>query len=93
MAFKNLSPKSEKQKPVRTIRSGCVSAAIWERDGTNGKFFSVTVQRSYKPADSEEWKYTDSFGRDDLLLAAKLLDQAHTFIMRKEAEAHDQKGD
>ena len=30
--------------------------------------------------DAKQFHDTDSFGRDDLLLLAKLADQAHTFI-------------
>ena len=49
---------------------------------------TVTLSRSYR--DGDQWKYSESLWRDDLPLAAKLLDQAHTWIyecnMRKEGE-------
>jgi hypothetical protein len=38
----------------------------------------VTFARLYK--DGDDWKQTESFGRDDLPLVAKVADQAHTWI-------------
>jgi len=36
---------------------------------------------------------SDSFGRDDLLLVAKLADQAHTFIFERLAELKTKQGE
>ncbi len=58
-----------KQKPIHEVRLGSVKAAIWENQTDNGTRFNVTVSRIYK--DGEEWKSTESFGRDDLLLLGK----------------------
>jgi hypothetical protein len=65
-------------KPVHEVRLGSVKAAIWQNQTENGTRFNVTVARIYK--DGEQWKSTDGFGRDDLLLLAKVIDQAHTWI-------------
>jgi hypothetical protein len=70
--------RQTKQQPVHEVRFGSVKAAIWENQTTNGTRFNVTVARIYK--DGEQWKSTDSFGRDDLPLLAKVVDQAHTWI-------------
>ena len=67
-----------KQKPVHEVRLGSVKAAIWENQTESGTRFNVTVSRIYK--DGEQWKSTDSFGRDDLLLLGKVIDLAHTWI-------------
>ena len=67
-----------KNKPAHEIRLGAVKATIWQNDTANGKRFNVTVSRIYK--DGDEWKQTSSFDRDDLLLVAKVVDQAHTWI-------------
>ncbi len=67
-----------KQKPVHEVRLGSVKAAIWENQTDAGTRYNVTVSRIYK--DGDEWKSTDSFGRDDLLLLGKVCDQAHTWI-------------
>lgn len=58
-------------KPVKKLRVGNVTAAIWKNDDT---FYSVTLQKSYKQDD--EWKNTDSLNHGDLLNAAKALQRA-----------------
>src|SRR5262249_58420287 len=73
-----IMPQHSKQKPVHEVRLGSIKAAIWENQTSNGTRFNVTLARIYK--DGEQWKSTDSFGRDDLLLLAKVIDRAHTWI-------------
>lgn len=65
-------------KPVHAIRLGRIRASIWANQNEHGVFYSVKISRSYR--DGEGWKSTDSFGRDDLLVAGKVLDLAHTWI-------------
>jgi hypothetical protein len=67
-----------KQQPVHEVRIGSVKAAIWENRTDTGTRFNVTLARIYK--DGETWNSTESFGRDDLLLLTKVIDQAHTWI-------------
>lgn len=78
-----------KAKPVHEVRLGSVKAAIWQNDTANGKRYSVTVSRLYK--DGDEWKRSDSFGRDDLPLLAKVVDRAHSWVFEnaRPAEAND----
>jgi hypothetical protein len=70
-----------KQQPAHEIRMGAIKAMIWENQTTNGTRHNVTVSRLYK--DGEEWKQTDSFGRDDLQLLTKVIDLAHTWIFQQ----------
>ena len=70
--------------PVKTFRLGRIKAAVWENEGEQ-KFYSVTFARTYVD-DENKYHDTDSFGRDDLPLVAKLADQAHTFIFERLAE-------
>jgi hypothetical protein len=71
-----------KQKPVHTIRLGAIKAALWANAiENNGTRYNVTVCRLFKEGDA--WRQSDSFGRDDLLLVAKVLDQAHTWIFQQ----------
>ena len=70
-----------KQKPVHEVRLGTVKAAIWENRTENGLRFNLTVARIYK--DGDEWKQTESFGRDDLLLLGKVIDLAHSWIFEQ----------
>ena len=75
---------STKNKPLHTVRFGLVEAAIWENTLEDGKkVHNVTVGRLYKPENSETWKSTSSLRRSDLPLAAKALDEAHTFLYRE----------
>jgi hypothetical protein len=66
------------QKPAHEIRLGLIKATIWSNQTEYGTRHSVVLARIYK--DGEEWKSTSSFGRDDLLVVAKVADLAHTWI-------------
>ena len=57
---------------------GYIKAAIWENTVSDIVRYNVTFSRIYK--DQDEWKSSDTFGRDDLLVLAKVADQAHTWI-------------
>lgn len=72
-----------KQQPANEIRMGAIKATIWENQTTAGTRHNVTVSRIYK--DGDEWKQTESFGRDDLPLLAKVVDLAHTWIFENAA--------
>ena len=67
-------------KPVEELRLGTIKAAIWQNESKNGTRYSVRITRLYK--DEDEWKTSDSFGRDELPLVAKVADLAHTWIFR-----------
>jgi hypothetical protein len=64
--------------PAKTFRLGRIKAAVWDNEAEQ-KFYSVTLPRTYV-GDDKKYHDTDSFGRDDLPLVAKLADQAYTFI-------------
>jgi len=76
----------EKKKPVETVRIGCVSASIWENKTEHGSRYNVTFSRSYN--DGNEWKRTESFGRDDLLLLAKMANEAHTRVCQLQSNGN-----
>ena len=67
---------------------GAIKAAIWKNDTQSGVRYNVTFSRLYK--DGDEWKSTDSFGRDDLLVLAKVADQAHSWIF---AQGQEEQGE
>ena len=77
-------------RPAHEIRLQAVRAAIWERETESGVRHSVTLERLYKDAEGR-WKNTDSLDRNDLLVAAKVLDLAHSWICLegKGAESQD----
>lgn len=70
-----------KQQPAHEIRMGAIKATIWENQTQTGTRHNVTVSRIYK--DDDEWKQSESFGRDDLQLLAKVVDLAHTWIFEQ----------
>jgi hypothetical protein len=71
-------------KPIQEVRLGYIKAAVWKNETETGARYNVTFRRLYK--DGDQWKTTDSFGRDDLLLLGKVADQAHSWILAQHHE-------
>jgi hypothetical protein len=67
-------------RPVHEVRLGTVKASIWENTYGETTRHNVTFVRAYKDKEGDQWKTTESFGRDDLLLLAKVIDRAHAWI-------------
>ena len=79
-----------KEKPVHEVRLGAIKAAIWKNDTEKGVRYNTTFNRLYR--DGEEWKNTDSFGRDDLLVLGKVADQAHSWIHAQSQDNREENG-
>jgi hypothetical protein len=75
---------SNTTKPAAHVTLHPVRAAIWRNEHDGQAFYSVTIQRSYKDAKGK-WKSSDSLNESDLLVAAKVLDLAHTKIFELRA--------
>ena len=72
--------KEEKtNEPIDRIRVGRVEATIWENEGENGTWRSVTLSRTYKDADGN-LRNASSFSGTDLLLASAALLKAYESI-------------
>ncbi len=71
------------KQPIHSIRFGYIKANIWFNQTKSGDRHNVTVTRLYR--DGDLWRESQHFGRDDLLLLAKVLDQAHTWILEQSA--------
>ncbi len=69
----------ESNKPVHEIRVNGIRATIWKNDTDKGPRFNTTFERSYR--DGEEWKKTDSYGREDLLVLAYVAKEAFRWIV------------
>lgn len=69
-------------RPVHELRYGRIKAVIWKNEGAdgNGHTMSVVVFRLYKAANSDHWRETHSLGRDDLLIAAQVMEDAFRWI-------------
>lgn len=82
-----MSKEPTPNKPWKVLRSSGVSASIFEnsvrtKDG-EVTYFKVSLTRTYR--DGEEWKSTTSLSREDLPIAALLLQQAWAAIVTAEA--------
>jgi hypothetical protein len=66
-------------RPVHEVRIGSIKAAVWANEGAQGVFYNVTLSRVYKDRQGG-WQTASTFGRDDLLVVAKVADLAHTWI-------------
>jgi hypothetical protein len=85
----NGQAKRETAKPIDEVRLGKVKAAIWQNtvDTPDGGFvrYGVTFERLYLNKDGQ-WRGTHSFGKDDLLLLAKVAEAAFSRINEMQLE-------
>jgi hypothetical protein len=74
-------------KPIQVFRVRGISASVFENHAKSRDrsltFYKVSLQRTYR--DDGEFKTTASLSRDDLPIAALLLDRAWQFILETEA--------
>jgi hypothetical protein len=80
-------PMRNKTRPTHEVRLGSIKAAVWRNDTEAGVRYNVTFSRLYKEGD--QWKSTESFGRDDLLLLGKVANDAHSWICQQSQEQDD----
>lgn len=80
---RSTTPKSA--KPVKAFRLHGVAASVFANSTEDGEtYHKVQLQRTYRQ--DNEWKTTQSLSRDDLPIAALLLEQAWAFILQTEAD-------
>jgi hypothetical protein len=91
---RNAAAAPTKDKPVRVVRIRNIRGNIWANRLQSGQVvYNVTIDRLWKDDDQAneggevikrgEWHQSQSFGRDDLLLVAKVADLCHTWIYRR----------
>lgn len=76
--MKNQASAHSNQQPAHKIRHGAVSASIWLQETDKGPIFNVTFQRSYK--EGEDWKNSNSFGKQNLLVLSLIAARAFEWI-------------
>ena len=76
-------------KPIHEVRIGRVKAAVWQNDNGGKTSFSASFSKLYKDEATGKWASTESFGRDDLLVLAKVADQAHSFIVDQNGKSSE----
>ena len=79
------------KKPAHEIKLRRIKATVWANEGGDGKTrYNTSLTRIYKvdpdPANPKDsgWRESSSLGSDDLLLASKLLLEAHAWIYSPE---------
>ena len=77
-------------KPTSEIRIDSVKAAIWSNDTEDRTRYTITFSCLYR--DGEQWKATQTFDRNDLLVLAKVADQTHAriFEIQQGGDAQDE---
>jgi len=73
--------KPTSNKPAHEIRINGIRATIWKNATDKGPRFNTTFERSYR--DGEEWKTSDSFGRDDLLVLSHVATESLRWITQQ----------
>ena len=82
---------NQENTPEATIRAGGVKAVIWKNLSEGGKeYFTITLSRTYK--DGDDWKETNSYGRDDLVKARLVLDKTIEALFLKVTPEITQEG-
>src|SRR3954453_21907365 len=68
---------------------GRVQVAVWGREHEGRTSYSVSVTRSYRDK-QEQWQRTTQLDEDDLLPAAKALDDAYAWIQRQRQHSREE---
>tara|TARA_R110000744_G_scaffold355384_1_gene461907 strand:+ start:12009 stop:12401 length:393 start_codon:yes stop_codon:yes gene_type:complete len=82
-----------KPTPIDHIRFGAINAAIWANQTDSGTRYGITFERLYRDPESGKWKSSQSFNRDDLLIIAKVADQAHSRVYELQTLERNQSRD
>lgn len=72
----------ERQKPAHECRVGRIKGTVWANESKDGKWFSVTITRSYLDG-NKQWKSAATFGFQDLLTVAEVSRLCWLFIAQQ----------
>ena len=76
--------EEEKKEPTKKIPLGRIQVAIWENQTETGEIrFNVQVSRIYKNEDTNEWRNSHTFRRDDLPIVRAGMDLAYDWCWRR----------
>ena len=78
MATQTRTRQSDRQPPVCEVTLGKVKVCVWENEHDGNSFHNVTAVRLYK--DGDNWKESTSFGRDEIPVLRKALDEAWELV-------------
>ena len=77
-------PVTKGKGPVEKIKIGGIQLDVWENESEKGKFYSFTIQRSYKQGN--DWKNTNSLRVQDLPKTILALQKAYEKSVMSEQE-------
>jgi hypothetical protein len=80
---KSSSPKTAKKRPVFSKRYWPVQVAVFEFESDGRVNHSIEVTRTFRRDGESEWETTPYLTTQDLLPAAKLLDEAYSEIQAR----------
>jgi hypothetical protein len=84
-----MAKNSEKKRPVWTKIYFPVKVAVFEFRNDDGRSaFSVSLSRSFQRSEGAGWETTTFLLAQDLLAAAKLLSEAHSFVQARLEKAY-----
>ena len=66
-------------QPLETLRDGRLKATVWENQGENGSYHTVTLAKVYEGKDGQ-LQETSSFSAGELLRVAELARESHGLI-------------
>jgi hypothetical protein len=82
--------QAPKKRPAHEIRLSGIRASLWANQTSAGTVYNVTLSRLYKDADGN-WRSSDSFGRDDLPVLARVVTLAHDwFVYSRKSQEGEQ---
>ena len=79
MSNSNENTETKKAGPFAKVRVGLINANVWKNTNDKGTFYNVTFENRYRDSEGN-WKSGHSYGIDDLLPLAKLIDLIHTKV-------------
>lgn len=80
---------NEKKKPVFSVKMGTIDGAVWEQDGKNGKFYTISTHRNYLDENDKTggekgtWKQTNSLRVNDAPAQMLVLQKCYEFCKTK----------
>src|SRR5882672_2129578 len=80
-----------KQRPIHEVKmafnGGLLCAAVWRNQNEQGKsWHSISLSRAHKDGPNGDWKYGDSFSRDELLGLLRVIGTVYDDIVNGNIE-------
>lgn len=70
-------------RPFRKLAAGNIQVAIWQNEGKNSEFYTVTISRRFKDK-NDEWQNSNSFRLNDIPKVIAALQEAYKSMILKE---------